>query len=54
VAEADHNEDPWDLAGQERDRRQRWAATTPSERLRWLERAIRFAATAGTLPRPRR
>ena len=27
------------------------AATTPQERLAWLEEAIRFAFAAGTLPR---
>ena len=44
--------EPWNLAEQERDRRRRWSATTPVERLRWLERAIRFAGSAGALPRP--
>ncbi len=44
---------PWDADAQERDRRERWAGTTPAERLRWLERAIRFAGSAGTLPRQR-
>lgn len=42
---------PWDMASQERDRRERWRRTTPSERLAWLERAIRFAGAAGGLPR---
>jgi hypothetical protein len=26
---------------------------TPTERLRWLEEAIRFATAAGALPKPR-
>ncbi len=43
--------DPWDQASQQQDRRERWAATTPTERLHWLERAIRFAGAAGALPR---
>ena len=42
---------PWDMASQERDHRERWRRTTPSERLAWLERAIRFADAAGALPR---
>jgi hypothetical protein len=41
----------WDAEAMTHDRRQRWAATTPDERLRWLERAIRFAGGAGALPR---
>ncbi len=49
-----HDQDvPWDAASQERDRRERWAATSPADRLRWLERAIRFAGAAGALPRRR-
>ncbi len=48
----EHGQDaPWDLDAQAHDRRQRWAATTATERLHWLERAIRFAAAAGALPR---
>ncbi len=53
MAEETEHEAPWDAQSQERDRRERWAATTPAERLRWLERAIRFAGAAGTLPRRR-
>jgi hypothetical protein len=33
--------------------RQAWAATTPAERLHWLEEAVRFAAATGALARDR-
>lgn len=32
-------------------RRRAWAATTPLQRLRWLEEAIEFAGRVGALPR---
>ncbi|CAA9210193.1 MAG: hypothetical protein AVDCRST_MAG76-73 [uncultured Acidimicrobiales bacterium] len=53
MAEATGQDEPWDQESQERDRRERWSRTTPSERLSWLERAIRFAGSMGTLPRRR-
>ena len=54
MADRPDGRDPWSAEEAERDRRRRWAATTPQERLQWLERAIRFAGSAGTLPRPPR
>jgi len=33
------------------DHLRRWAATTPAERLRWLESAARLALQTGALPR---
>ena len=33
--------------------RRAWAATTPTERLRWLQEAVRFAAATGALARDR-
>lgn len=33
--------------------RRAWAATTPAERLHWLEEAVRFAAATGALARDR-
>ena len=54
VADTAEDDLPWDADAQQRDRRKRWSSTTPSERLAWLERAIRFAGAAGTLPRRRR
>lgn len=35
-----------------RDRQRAWLETTPAERLRWLEEAIRFARRAGALTDP--
>jgi hypothetical protein len=41
----------WDEVG--RVQRQAWRETTPDERLRWLEDALRFAMEAGALQRDR-
>ena len=54
VPESAEQDLPWDADAQDRDRRERWSRTTPIERLRWLERAIRFAGAAGALPRRHR
>ena len=53
MGDSDLTIDGWNASDADRYRRRRWAATTPEERLRWLERAIRFAGSVGTLPRPR-
>lgn len=54
-ARSDHDGDGrrWDGGWDATRRRQRdaWSASTPTERLAWLERAIRFAHEAGALPR---
>ena len=41
------------MADADRERRQRWAATTPEERLAWLAETQRFALLVGALPRRR-
>lgn len=43
----------WDGGWKANRRRQveAWRATTPAQRLAWLEEAIRFAHRAGALPR---
>lgn len=45
----------WDGGWSAHRRRQRdaWLATTPDQRLAWLEEAIAFAHRAGALPRRR-
>ena len=43
--------DPW--AAAEREQRRAWARTSPAERLRWLDEALRFAALSGALARDR-
>ena len=44
-------EDPWGSA--EREQRRAWAMTSPADRLRWLDEALRFAALSGALARDR-
>lgn len=41
----------WEAAA--RVQREAWARTTPEERLRWLDEALRFAAATGALARDR-
>lgn len=45
----------WEGGWQAHRRRQveAWSATTPAQRLAWLEEAIAFAHRAGALPRAR-
>lgn len=38
---------------QQRAQRRAWAATTPDERLRWLEEALELALVSGALQRER-
>lgn len=44
-------EDPWASAA--REQRRAWASTSPADRLRWLDEALRFAALTGALGRDR-
>ena len=43
--------DGWEAAA--REQRRAWAQTSPADRLRWLDEALRFAAHTGALARDR-
>lgn len=44
-------EDAWAWAAREQQRA--WARTSPADRLRWLDEALRFALLSGALGRDR-
>lgn len=44
-------EDAWASAA--REQRKAWARTSPADRLRWLDEALRFAMLSGALDRDR-